>query len=57
MIDHQYPDYSRDVQYITDLYYAVRYGQHQLQQEELLSVENKLREIRRKQHNLPLDES
>ncbi|GAK58879.1 hypothetical protein U27_05854 [Candidatus Vecturithrix granuli] len=49
LIDQKHPAYSQDVQHITNLYYAVRYGQHQLQQEEILSIEHRLRELQKKQ--------
>lgn len=41
------PAFGADVVYITNLYYAVRYGQYQVQQEDMFGIESKLRAIKK----------
>ncbi len=43
------PYYSQDVRHITDLYYAVRYGNSSLQPEDLLAIQSMLKNMKKKQ--------
>jgi transglutaminase-like putative cysteine protease len=47
-VTQTYPSYGNDVQHITHLYYAVRYGQVRLHDNELLAIETTLQKLRKK---------
>lgn len=49
LVESKYPLIGSDVKYLTNLYYAVRYGHYQLQPEEISSVEAMLREMKKQQ--------
>ena len=48
-VERDYPEFGADVHYLTNLYYAVRYGQYRLQQEEIFTVEAMLGAMKKKQ--------